>query len=81
MAKTSPKPAEMPAARASPPAEGVTFDDGIDYVPRTDFGRRLLEIRRRIIASGGALRSRQELEREIAERRGGWYGCDERDDR
>lgn len=41
-----------------------------DYKPRTPLGRKLLEIRRRIIASGEPLLSLDELERELAERRG-----------
>lgn len=50
----------------------------IDYVPRTEFGRELLELRRRIIASGQALLTREEFERELAERRGGLYLDDDR---
>lgn len=41
------------------------------YVPRTDFGRELMAIRARIVASGQPLLSWDELEREVAERRGG----------
>lgn len=43
-----------------------------EYVDDIDFGRRLLELRRRIIAEQGTL-DRAGLEREIAERRGGLY--------
>lgn len=59
-----------------PDAEGV--EDDIDFVPRTEFGRRLLELRRRNIAAGQPLLDWAELEHEIAERRGGVYGSDER---
>ena len=41
-----------------------------EYRPRTELGRRLLEIRKRIIASGGGLRGWDAIEKEIAERRG-----------
>lgn len=37
---------------------------------RSALGRRLREIRRRIVASGQRLLSRKEVAREIAERRG-----------
>jgi hypothetical protein len=40
-------------------------------VPRTPFGERLLRIRKEIIASGEPLLSWREIEREVAERRGG----------
>lgn len=40
------------------------------YKPKTPLGRKLLEIRQRIVASGEPLLSLDELEREIAERRG-----------
>ena len=39
---------------------------------KTALGRRLLEIRQRIIASGEPLLGPAELEREVAERRGGY---------
>jgi len=41
-----------------------------EYRPRTELGRRLLEISKRIIASGGGLRGWDAIEKEIAERRG-----------
>jgi hypothetical protein len=42
-------------------------------------GKRLMEIRRKFIAEGGKLLSREELAQEIAERRGGVYAsqCEE----
>ncbi|MGH2560890.1 MAG: hypothetical protein ACRDJH_17635 [Thermomicrobiales bacterium] len=44
------------------------------YVPRTPLGRRLMEIRAQIVASGQPLlESWEDLEREIAERRGGTH--------
>lgn len=44
------------------------------YVPKTELGRRLMELREEIVASGQPLLdSWEDLEREIAERRGGHY--------
>jgi hypothetical protein len=40
------------------------------FRPRTSLGRRLLDIRSRIVASGVRLRGWSEIERELAERRG-----------
>jgi len=40
------------------------------YQPRTDLGKRLWEIRQRIVASGVPLLGWDEIERELAERRG-----------
>jgi len=42
-----------------------------DFQPKTSLGRRLRELRKRIVASGEPLLDWDELEREIAERRGG----------
>ncbi len=42
-----------------------------DYRPRTELGRRLLELRRKYIAGGGRLLSEDEIEIEIRSRRGG----------
>jgi len=42
-----------------------------DFEPRTELGRRLWELRKKIVASGEPLLSRDEIEREVAERRGG----------
>ncbi len=41
------------------------------YVPRTPLGRKLVELRRAHIESGGELLDWQGIEREVAERRGG----------
>jgi len=75
-----PKVAHGSPETASAVATGQTqpeYVDDIDFVPTTDFGRRLLELRRRIIAEQGPL-DRAGLEREIAERRGGWSADPER---
>jgi hypothetical protein len=50
------------------------------FVPRTELGRRLLELRAKAVRAGMPLLSREELEREIAERRGGveWIEYQER---
>jgi hypothetical protein len=41
------------------------------FQPKTPLGRRLWELRKRIVASGEPLLDWDDLEREIAERRGG----------
>ena len=41
-----------------------------DYVPRTELGRKLWEIRKRIVAAGRATMTWEDIEREVAERRG-----------
>jgi hypothetical protein len=41
------------------------------YVPRTPLGHELMAIRARIVASGQPLLDWDEIEREVAERRGG----------
>jgi len=45
------------------PMEGI-------YTPRTDLGRKLWEIRARIVASGEPLLDWDEIDKEVAERRG-----------
>ena len=40
------------------------------YLPRTDLGRKLWEIRKKIVASGAPLLGWEEIEAEIADRRG-----------
>ena len=42
------------------------------FTPRTPLGKKLLAIRNNIIADGLPLLTREEIEREIAERRGGF---------
>jgi hypothetical protein len=42
------------------------------FRPRTPLGKKLLAIRNNIIADGLPLLTREEIEREIAERRGGF---------
>jgi hypothetical protein len=42
-----------------------------DFQPRTPLGRLLWELRKRMVASGEPLLDWDDLEREIAERRGG----------
>ena len=43
-----------------------------EFVPETELGKKLWEIRQRIVQSGVPLLSEEELARELAERRGGW---------
>ena len=42
----------------------------LSYLPKTSLGVRLLAIREKIVASGEALLDRDEIEKEIAARRG-----------
>lgn len=42
-----------------------------EYVPQTPLGRRLWQIRQGIVASGEPLLDWDDLEQEVAERRGG----------
>lgn len=42
-----------------------------EFQPKTPLGRRLWELRQQIVASGELLLDWEDLEREIAERRGG----------
>jgi len=51
------------ASRSSDQCEEV-------YQPRTALGRRLMSIRAKIVASGEPLLNWQDIEQEIAERRG-----------
>lgn len=59
-------PKKQPSILSNPPEE--------EFHPRTPLGRRLWEIRKRIVESGEPLLDREGLEREIAERRGGAAG-------
>ena len=43
----------------------------LSYIPRTPLGRRLLAIRAKILASGAPLLAPDEIEKEVAARRGG----------
>jgi hypothetical protein len=42
------------------------------YAPKTSLGKRLLEIRAKIIVSGARVLDWGEIEKEVAERRGGF---------
>jgi hypothetical protein len=42
------------------------------YAPKTSLGKRLLEIRAKIIISGARVLDWGEIEKEVAERRGGF---------
>lgn len=55
-----------------PNDDETPHDDVTDvYVPRTELGRRLMAIRQEIVASGTPLLDWDDIEREVAERRGG----------
>ncbi len=42
-----------------------------EYQPRTELGRELWELRQKIVAAGESLLDAEEIEREVARRRGG----------
>jgi hypothetical protein len=72
MPRTSPPAAAKLSEPIGMPDDlAVAREVGFDRVPRTELGRALLEARRQILASGQGFLSWEELEREIAERRGG----------
>jgi len=47
------------------------IDPTAPYVPRTELGRRLMALRQEIVRSGAPLLDWDDIEREVAERRGG----------
>jgi hypothetical protein len=57
---------KQPSILSNPPEE--------EFHPRTPLGRRLWEIRKQVVESGEPLLDREDLEREVAERRGGVAG-------
>jgi len=71
-----PEPLPAPPAAAEPlaesPTEPPTGDPVVDdYQPRTDLGRDLIALRRAYVRGGGKLFSWEEIEAEVAQRRGG----------
>jgi hypothetical protein len=67
VAKVTRRKREAGTNNATKPAIDPRF---LDFEPKTELGRKLLEIRRRYIDAGGELLDEAGLEREIAERRG-----------
>jgi len=60
------------ALREPAPPRALTGDAVVDhYQPRTELGRKLIELRRAHIESGGKLMSWDEIDAEVRERRGG----------
>jgi hypothetical protein len=55
--------------------EAITL--GLDEASLTEFGRLLIAARREFFAAEGRFLSREEIEREVAERRGGVSECEE----
>jgi hypothetical protein len=47
---------------------------GAERIPRTRLGKKLLEIRQRVIASGRPLLDWEDIDRELAEQRGRQVG-------
>ena len=62
---------QMTRIDLSPPLESCHPDWLPGYRPRTELGRRLLDLRRAYLAAGGRTMSWDELEAEVQERRGG----------
>ena len=58
----------------------VAAGDRADEFAMSPLGNRLMEIRKKFIAEGGKLLTREQLEQEIAERRGGVYGREYEED-
>jgi hypothetical protein len=54
----------------SPSNAAIATNSKSSYQPRTVLGRKLWEIRAKIVASGQPLLGREEIEREVIERRG-----------
>ena len=65
----------MSANRNIKPREGATSTPDViaDLTPRTELGKILAALRAEIVALGEQMLDDEELEREIAERRGGYY--------
>jgi hypothetical protein len=53
-----------------PQTNTPTFSKDTERTPRTPLGKKLLEIRRKIVASGRPLLTWDDVEREISEQRG-----------
>lgn len=63
-------PAEV-GVKGSPTEEATPVEtEALSYKPKTPLGQRLWEIRSRIVASGEPLLGWEEVEQEVAERRG-----------
>ena len=61
-----------PIPTANDPHEEIPLDEvTANFVPKTEFGRRMLALRAEIVRSGIPMLSDDDLDREIAERRGG----------
>lgn len=70
--------------RRATEAEAETAGDGgpedpagFGFEPRTELGRLILAARREFLAANGRFLAREELERELAERRGAPYRSDD----
>ena len=71
-AEELPEDLDTPEARAAAAAAV-----GFDRVPHTPLGRKLLAARLEFLRTNGRFLTDEELEREIAERRGGVYLADD----
>lgn len=53
-------------------AQSLRLQTSTEFVPQTRLGKKLWEIRQQAITQGMQLLSEEELEQELAERRGGY---------
>ena len=78
MARSVPRTVEDPMDDMDPSDDLMSAAQvGFHRVPRTSLGRALLAARREFLASEGRFLGWEELEREIAERRGGVHAGDD----
>lgn len=61
----------MSTHKAPTPGTVDSADRQVNYTPKTEFGRRMLELRRKIEASGEKLLTLDEVREEVRARRGG----------
>lgn len=81
MVRTVPQTAEDTQEEIDTPEDlAAAAEVGFDRVPRTPLGRSLMAARREFLAANGRFLTDEELEREIAERRGGVYGNEASDE-
>jgi hypothetical protein len=59
----------MPHKSETP--QPTATEGALDYIPKTELVKKLLELRMKIVESGQPLLTHECLEQEIAERRGG----------
>ena len=61
-------PLDVFSTKPEPPRPAIRKEE--EYEPRTELGKRLWEIRKRVVAAGRATMSWDDIERELSELRG-----------